>query len=159
MKKFVAISAALSLSACASSALMVEKPAVGVQRVATATLQYEAPTVSVEETTQQHLQRKMAEALTTGDKAVFSPGPDMTIRYRFVGHNEGSRLGRYLTAGLAGGSKTYIVADFLNPAGETIGQVRAEGSVGGGIAGGSAKSGVDGAVKKIAEYAQANFRK
>ena len=159
MKFYAAAAAALMLSACSSSALMVEKPAVGVTRVTTATLQYEEPTIAVEEGTQQHLQRKMAEALTTGEKAVFQPGPDLLIKYRFVGHDEGSRVGRYLTAGLVGGSKTYIVADFYNPAGEMIGQVRAEGSVGVGIAGGSAKSGVDGAVKKIASYAQATFRK
>jgi len=157
--KYMGIAAAMALVGCSSSALMVEKPPVAAVRVETASLVYETPTVAVEEGSQQHLQRRMAEALTTGKNAVFRPGNDLTIKYRFVGHNEGSRLGRYLTMGMAGGSKTYIVADFVNSAGEIIGQVRAEGSVGVGIAGGSAKSGIDGAVKKIAAYAQATFHR
>jgi hypothetical protein len=159
MKGLMTVAGAFALAACSSSALMVERPPAVPTRVESATLEYETPTIAVEEGTQQHLQRRMAEALTTGKDAVFKPGGDMVIKYRFVGHNEGSRLGRYLTMGMAGGSKTYILADFINPAGEMIGQVRAEGSVGVGIAGGSAKSGVDGAVKKIAAYAQATFRR
>jgi len=158
MRKFVLV-AALAMGGCSSSALMVERPPVATTRVTTAALQYDTPTIAVEEGAQQHLQRRMQEAFLTGENAVFQPGNDLTIRYRFVGHNEGSRVGRYLTMGLAGGSKTYIVADFLNSAGEMVGQVRAEGSVGVGIAGGSAKSGIDGAVKKIAAYAQATFRR
>jgi len=157
--KLGVMTAALILAGCSNSALVVERPVATQQRVETATLQYETPTVPVDDSAQQHLQRRMNEALVSGEKAVFKPGSDLTIRYRFVGHNEGSRLGRYLTMGMAGGSKTYIVADFVVPTGEVVGQVRAEGSVGVGIAGGSAKSGIDGAVKKIAAYAQATFRR
>lgn len=154
----LAMVVAVAVSGCSSSALMVEKPAVAY-RASTATLEYLPATIGVEDNTQTYLQTRMADALVTGSKAVFSQGTDLRIRYQFVGHDEGSRVGRWLTAGLAGGSKTYILAEFVNPTGQVIGSVRAEGAVGIGIAGGSAKSGIDAAVKKIADYAQANFKR
>jgi hypothetical protein len=154
-----AVVLAATLSACSSSALMVEHAPTAVYRANTATLVYEPSTVPVEEGTQAHLQRKMNEALVQGPKAVFRPGNELTIRYHIVGHNEGSRVGRWLTYGLAGQSKSYIEATFFDQAGQTVGSVRAEGAVGVGIAGGSAKSGIDGAVKKIAEYASVTFHR
>lgn len=146
------------LAACASGALMVEKAPTKYQ-ASSATLVYEPAMVEVEENTQAYLQRKMDEVFFTGTDAVFKQGTDMTVRYQIVGHNEGSRIGRYLTGGLAGGSKSYIMATFYDSTAQQIGQVRAEGSVGGGLAGGSAKSGIDKAVKEIAEYAAKTFKR
>ncbi len=154
-----ALALALSLGACSSSALMVEHAPTTAYRAETAALVYEPSTVPVEDGTQAHLQRKMTEALVQGPKAVFRPGSELTIKYHIVGHNEGSRVGRWLTYGLAGQSKSYIEAVFIDQTGQMVGSVRAEGAVGVGIAGGSAKSGIDGAVKKIAEYASVTFHK
>jgi hypothetical protein len=156
---FALLAASLTLASCASGALMVDRAPTATYRVSTAKLEYVAPSVAVEESSQAHLRAKMQEALISGEKAVFQPGDEITVRYKFDGHNEGSRVGRWLTAGLAGGSKTYIQAEFLNASGEVIGSVRSEGSVGVGIAGGSAKSGIDKAVKEIARYATVTFRK
>lgn len=157
-KSVAALTLGVALGACSSSALMVER-APTAYRASTARLEYVQPTIAVEEGTQRHLQQKMEQTLVSGPKSVFQPGNDLTIRYQFVGHSEGSRFGRWLTGGLAGGSKTYIQAEFINGAGQVIGGVRSEGSVGVGIAGGSAKSGVDGAVKKIANYASTTFKR
>ena len=155
----VLLGLAMPLTACASGALMVEKAPTTAYKASSVTLAYEEPTVEVEEGTQAYLQREMQKALVTGPEAVFAPGTDLTIRYQIVGHNEGSRIGRYLTGGLAGGSKSYVMATFSDASAQQIGQVRAEGSVGGGLAGGSAKSGIDKAVKEIAKYAAATFKR
>lgn len=155
----LALTCALMLPACATSGLSVESQPTEAFRASTATLQYLPPAVTVEDTTQAYLREKMAEKLVGGSDAVFGQGSDITIRFQFTGHNEGSRVGRWLTAGIAGGSKTYIVAEFVNPAGAVVGKVRAEGSVGGGFAGGSAKSGIDGAVNQIAKYARETFKR
>jgi hypothetical protein len=159
LKMVTALVMGAALSACSSSALMVEKAPTTQYRVATANLVYDAATIPVEDGTQQYLQTKMKEAFLTDKNAVFTEGSELTVRYHFVGHNEGSRVGRWLTGGLAGGSKTYIEANFMDQAGTQVGSVRSEGSVGLGIAGGSAKSGIDGAVKKIAQYAAVTFKK
>lgn len=155
----LALTCAVMLPACSSSGLSVENQPSAAYRASTASLQYLPPAVSVEEASQAYLREKMNAELVSGPDAVFGSGSDITIRYQFVGHNEGSRVGRWLTAGIAGGSKTYVVAEFLNSAGTVIGKVRAEGTVGGGFAGGSAKSGIDGAVKQIAKYARETFKR
>lgn len=153
------IMGAALLAGCSSSALMVDRPPAVATKVSTAKLEYVAPTIGVEDGTQAYLRQKMDDALLSGKSAVFAPGDEITIRYQFVGHNEGSRAARWLTGGLAGGSKTYIQVDFVNATGEVVGRVRAEGSVGVGIAGGSAKTGIDAAVKKIAAYAMTTFKR
>lgn len=157
--KIAPIICAVLLAGCSSSALMVDRAPVTATKVSTAKLEYVAPTIGVEDGTQAYLRDKMAEALVSGEQAVFSAGDEITIRYQFVGHNEGSRAARWLTGGLAGGSKTYIQAEFVSPTGEVLGRIRSEGSVGMGIAGGSAKSGIDAAVKKIASYAAVTFKR
>lgn len=159
MKRIMMALACAGLSACASSALMVDQAPSVTYRAATATLVYQPATIAVEENTQAYLQREMQKVLIDGPNAPFKSGNELTVRYQFVGHNEGSRVGRWLTYGLAGGSKTYIQAEFIDPQGQTVGRVRSEGSVGLGIAGGSAKSGIDGAVKEIARYATATFKR
>jgi len=149
----------MSVSGCASSALMVNSAPIGQYRADTITLEYMPAAIPVEDGTQSYLQQRMREAFLEGSNAPFKPGGQLTLRYQFVGHNEGSRVGRWLTAGLAGGSKSYIQAEFLNADKQVVGSVRAEGTVGGGFAGGSAKSGVDGAVKRITEYAILTFHR
>lgn len=158
--KFVfALAMGVPLAACASSALMVDQAPTGQYRAQSATLEYQPSTVGVEDNTQAYLQQAMSNALVTGPDAVFRSGDELKIRYRFVGHDEGSRVGRWLTAGLAGGSKTYIEAEFIDRNGASVGKVRSEGAVGMGVFGGSAKSGIDAAVKKIAQYATATFKR
>ena len=158
-KIMFALALSVSVSACASSALMVDQAPTAEYRAQTAKLEYQPSTVGVEDNTQTYLQSAMRNALVDGPNAVFSSGDELTVRYRFVGHDEGSRVGRWLTAGLAGGSKTYIEAEFIDRSGVTVGRVRSEGAVGMGVFGGSAKSGIDGAVKKIAQYATSTFKR
>lgn len=51
-----------------------------------------------------------------------------------------------------------LETDFIGPDGTLLAQVRGEGTVSGGLFGGSNKSGIDQAVEKIAEFAAANFK-
>lgn len=150
--------AALSLSACASSMLSVEQPYNGTQRFDTANVVYDDSSVSVDANNLEYTAKKMEEAFYAGDSPIFTRGSGLTVKWRYVGFNEGSRLGRYVLPGIAGGSKILLEADFVDGNGAILSTVRGEAEVGGGFAGGSNKTGIDKAVKEIATYAAAKFR-
>lgn len=159
MKNYIlAIFAALSLSACASSVLTVEKPYAGQQRFSAATLTYDESSVPVDTDNLSYTQRKLDQALFGGTSPLFQRGNGLTVRYRYVGFNEGSRVGRYLAPGIAGGSKIVLETDFVAPDGTVMATVRGEGEVRGGFLGGSNKTGIDKAVREIADYAARHFR-
>ena len=155
----IAIAAMLTLSACANSALTVENANRSDYRSETAVVERDRDMpISVDAENLTYTQRQLEEALFAGDAPVFAKGDGLTIRYRYVGFNEGSRVGRYLTGGLSGGSKVVLEVDFVDPNGAVLSTVRGEGTVSGGMFGGSNKSGIDKAVKRVAEYAAMHFR-
>lgn len=158
MKKyFASVVMALALVGCANSALTVDQ-APPAFRSATAMLQPGTSTVAVDTDNTAYTQRKLEDAFFGGSAPVFAKGDGLKMRWRYIGFNEGSRFGRYLTAGLAGGSKVSLEVTFLRPDDTVLTTVRGEGTVSGGLFGGSNKTGIDKAVKKIRDYAAANFK-
>ena len=149
--------AAFSLGGCANSVLTVEQPYVGNQQYAYAEIQAADSSVEIDDDNRDYTARKLNEAIFGGAKPIFVEGSGLTLRWRYVGFNEGSRFGRYMTAGIAGASKVVLEVEFVDQSGEVVSTVRGEGSVSGGIGGGSNKSGIDKAVQKIAEYAESKF--
>lgn len=159
MKKFLfAAFAALSLSACASSVLVVEQPYAGQERFTTANVEFDNGGVPIDNDNRAYTQEKLEEELFRGESPIFAMGEGLTVKWRYVGFNEGSRLGRYLTGGIGGGSKVVLEVDFVSPTGEVLATVRGEGSVGGGLFGGSNKTGIDKAARHVADYAASNLR-
>jgi hypothetical protein len=159
MKRFVfAVALAFAATGCASSALMVEQPNSSSLRAATATVSYDKSNVPVDNENITYTQERMEKAFFGGETPVFTKGDGLTIKYRYIGFDEGSQAARYFLGPIAGGSKILLEVDFVAPDGTLVSQVRGEGSVSGGFFGGSNKSGIDQAVDKIAEYAAANFK-
>lgn len=159
MIRFVlAAFAALSLSACASSVLVVEQPYAGQEKFTAATVEFDNGGVPIDNDNRAYTQEKLEQELFMGDSPIFAKGDGLTVKWRYVGFNEGSRLGRYLTGGIGGGSKVVLEVDFINQSGEILATVRGEGSVGGGLFGGSNKTGIDKAARHVADYAASNLR-
>jgi hypothetical protein len=155
----LAAAAALTLSACANSALTVESPNRANYHTNMAQVQRDPEMiVAVDAENLTYTQRELEKAFFEGEAPLFQRGQGLTVRYRYVGFNEGSRLGRYLTGGITGGSKVVLEVDFVNPDGTVMSTVRGEGTVSGGVLGGSNKSGIDKAVKRVAEYAATHYR-
>jgi hypothetical protein len=153
----VALLAAVPLSACASSALTVEQPIRAQVRGAAVNLTYGESTVDISPEAVSYLNERMNQEFFTGDTPLRA-GNDVTIRYRFVAYEKGSRAARYFGGGLLGGkAKMVIEAEFLSASGERIGLVRSEGEVAGGAFGGSHNSAIDKAVKEIRDYARTNL--
>lgn len=120
-------------------------------------LEYEQGGAAVTQDAAAYLQRKMEEAFF-GPNQPFTRGNDLTVRYRFVGFDRGSRISRYLLGGLAGGEAEMVIeAEFVRPDGTVLAKVQSQGRVNAGFFGGSSNSAIDGAVKEIRDYAIANF--
>lgn len=154
---FLASFSALALAACSNSSLLVELPNTSTYRTDTATIHYDESTVSVDDENVAYTQRKMEEAFFGGDTPLFEEGDGITVNYRYLTFDEGNQVTRYLVGPLAGGSKVVLEVDFVGPDEEVLATVRGEGTVSGGFFGGSNKSGIDGAIEEIADYAAAQF--
>lgn len=157
-KLMVAAALAFSVTGCASSALMVEKPNSSSFRTNQATVSYDKSNVSVDDDNITYTQERMEKEFFGGAAPIFARGDGITVKYRYIGFDEGSQAARYFLGPIAGGSKILLEADFIGPDGGLLAQVRGEGSVSGGFIGGSNKTGIDQAVEKIAEFAAANFK-
>jgi hypothetical protein len=148
--------ASFALSACASSNNIVLAANTTNYQSSNVALVYDNATVKVEDQKVALLNKYLEEALFDKD-AVFAKGEGLTIKYGFIGYNEGSQAMRYLAGPIAGGAKMVIVAEFLDPAGKSLAKIHSEGSVSGGFFGGDSDSAIKGAAKKIAAFAEENF--
>lgn len=159
MKNAIALlSLAALLSACTSTTLAVEQPLTANVRADAVNLQFVSGSPnSVSDEAAAYLQRRMEREFFAGPIA-FRRGSDITIRYGFAGYDEGSRFGRWLTAGLAGEAKMVIQAEFVDSSGAVLSRVRSISTQRRGVYGGSHNSAIDEAVEEIALYAAANFR-
>jgi hypothetical protein len=148
--------ASFCLSACASSNNIVLAPNSTHYTSSKVALVYDNATVNVEDKKVALLNKYLEEALFDSD-AAFAKGEGLTIKYGFIGYDEGSQAMRYLAGPLAGGAKMVIVAEFLDPAGNSLAKIQSEGTVSGGFFGGDSDSAIKGAAKKIARFAEENF--
>lgn len=156
-KSAFAIIASLAMVGCSNSALIVESANTSDYRTSSAEIAYDPRGVEIDQDNQDYTADKMSEALFGGDNPIFAEGDGMSVKYRYMAFDEGSQALRYLMGPIAGGSKVLLEVDFVDPSGNILATVRGEGSVSGGFFGGSNKSGIDGAIKKIAAYAEENF--
>jgi hypothetical protein len=148
--------AMVALSACASSNNIVLAPNSTNYTSPAVALVYDNATVQVEDKKVALLGKYLEEALFDADPA-FAKGQGLTIKYGFIGYDEGSQAMRYLAGPLAGGAKMVIVAEFFDPNGKSLAKIQSEGTVSGGFFGGDSDSAIKGAAKKIAKFAEENF--
>jgi hypothetical protein len=148
--------ASFGLSACASSNNIVLAPNKTQYTSSNVALVYDNATIKVEDKKVALLGKYLEEEIFNG-KSAFAKGDGLTIKYGFIGYNEGSQALRYLAGPIAGGAKMVIVAEFFDPAGNSLAKIQSEGTVAGGFFGGDSDSAIRGAAKKIAQFAEENF--
>lgn len=158
MKKMLfAATAALSLVACSSSNNIVMVPNTSDYAASAVALEYDGGTVEVEDGKVALLEKYLRNHLFD-DGSAFAEGMNgLTIKYGFIGYEEGSQAARYLAGPIAGGAKMVIVAEFFDAEGNSLSKIQSEGTVSGGFFGGDSDSAINGAAKKIAGYAKENF--
>ena len=79
-------------------------------------------------------------------------GDDLTIEYRVLFDDAGSRLHRLFWLGLVGEGKLEVEVVFKDAAGNPLARVRAEGTIQGGLLGGAYDRAVDEAASRVADY-------
>ncbi len=147
----------LLTAACAGGSNAVLEPNTGNYRSTNVSLVYEGSTVGVPDESIADLKKYMEERFF-GDKAIFTKGDDLTIKYGFITFDEGSRAARYFLGPIGGGeAKMVIRAIFIDKEGNQVAKIQSEGRLSGGFFGGGAGSAVKKAVKEIAEYAEGQF--
>jgi hypothetical protein len=151
---------AMPLTACASSHLIVEQPSHSTLRANAVTLAYDETVTGVPQAASAYVQHKMEEAFFGAPQAYFTQGQEMTVRYHFVGFDQGSRFGRYMLGALGVGEAQMVLeAQFVAPDGTVLAVVRGESEVRGGFFGGSSNTAIDKAVREIRDYAVQHFRR
>ena len=103
------------------------------------------------------LDKYLRNHLFDGDEGFAEGMEGLTVKYGFIGYEEGSQAARYLAGPIAGGAKMVIVAEFFDAEGNSLSKIQSEGTVSGGFFGGDSDSAINGAAKQIATYAKDNF--
>ncbi|MBA15571.1 MAG: hypothetical protein CMN73_04365 [Sphingomonas sp.] len=156
---FVAVMA-IALAACGKSSMVVLQPVSHPVSTNVVQLVYENSTVGVPDDAVARTKQYMDEEFFTGDDAIFRNAEGgVTIRYGYIGFEEGSRVGRYFLGALGNDdAKMVLRAQFFDAQGNKIGEIQSEGTIGGGFFGGSSNSAIRRAVREVASYARAALR-
>ncbi len=91
IKQMMAAFMAISLAACANSALTVEEPNRSSYKTQMLTVEAGENSVGVDDGAVAYTRRRLEEELFKNEDAAFAQGDGMTVRFRYVGFNKGSR--------------------------------------------------------------------
>lgn len=142
----------LTLTACGAGRTLVVAPGEGDVRVSTMAIQSAKANVNVPDSVEQTFRNELSKKLYKSGG--FSQGDQLTLRYRFIGFEEGSRLKRWLIGGLGNAGEASIVVQVgFYQAEKQLSQIQVEGKIGSGMYGGSVSSAVKKAANEAASYA------
>lgn len=151
------IFAAVLLAGCGSRRTSVLANAETSQRFAAATIQEDAGGTGliVEAEHTEAFRRRLEEALL-GDKG-FSRGQGLSVSYRFVEGDPGSRGSRFWIGFGLGEGTIAVEATFRDAAGRELRRTKHVGTVTGGGFGGSYANAFERAATELAEHARSHF--
>jgi hypothetical protein len=89
---------------------------------------------------------------------VFSRGNELTLSYRIVQYEPGSRAARYFSVGQAGEGSITIDATFTDDQGAVLAKVQATGEIRSGTFGGGSNNSIENAADVIGKYARKHFK-
>ena len=148
------------LSGCGATKTMVLEPIETQDTVKKLRIEKDKSTTIVEPEVEKCFEENLHEQLFKD--AGFQEGNDITLKYRFLQMNEGSRFKRWMTGGIGNcgeGSSTVEVRFIDNTKNaKEIGKIHAQGTIGSGIFGGSMDSSVKSVAEEVATYAKTNFK-
>jgi len=155
VKVLYGLLAILLVQACASGTTTVLAPAKSEARFSSASIETGDDTVAVEDGLAEYYEEKLREYLYAEDG--FSEGDELTIRYRFIQLDKGSRAARYIIGFGAGKGELTIETVFLDSEGVEVARIQSGGEIAVGFAGGSFREAVAKAAEKTADYARENL--
>lgn len=149
---------AATLSACGASHMVVMEPNRSAVKAEGVQLVYDDSVMGVPQEAVDKVKRYMQDRFF-GEGAAFTRGNEMTVRYGFVGFDEGSQFSRWFFGGLGDGKATMVIqAEFVDQNGNVLAKVQSEGELSAGFFGGDSDSAIKKAVGEIGDYAETNFQ-
>ena len=155
MKALYGVFALLLVQACASGTTTVLAPAERDAKFSSASIVSGDDTVDVEEEFADYYEEKLREYLYAEDG--FSEGEDLTVQFRFIQLDKGSRAARYFIGLGAGKGALTIETVFLDADGVEVAKIQSGGEIAGGFAGGGFREAIAKAAEKTADYAKENL--
>jgi uncharacterized protein DUF4410 len=152
-----AAGASLVLAGCGTGKTMVMEPGESRKASSIAVVEGQS-TVTVPAEATAMFKNKLDEMLF--EKGGIKKGQDVTLTYRFVQFNEGSRFKRWLTGGIgnAGEGNLTIEVTYSDGSGKQLGKIVSEGKIGSGFFGGSSDNAIEKAAEEVASYTVDHYK-
>jgi hypothetical protein len=160
LNPLVVLTLAIAISACASGATTVLTPPPALMQATYNTLKIESgtDTVSIPADARAHFEKRLNEYLLTATPPTkFKSGNDLTLRYRFIQFDEGSRALRYIVGFGAGRGKMTAEVTFVDGQGKEVARINVEGEISAGFFGGDFDMAISQAARQVADYTVKNF--
>ena len=160
LKAAIVVVCAALISACASGATTVLAPPTISTAAPFNTLKIESDTdtVSIPADARAHFEKRLNEYLLGATPPTkFKPGSDLTLRYRFIQFDEGSRALRYFIGLGAGKGKMTAEIAFLDAQGKEVAKINVEGEISMGFFGGDFDMAISQAARQVADYTLKSF--
>jgi Domain of unknown function (DUF4410) len=155
-KSILIISLALYVSACASGTITVLTPVTQQADYKTLKIESGTDTVTLPADARAHFEKRLNEYLYDA-KSGFTRGDELTLRYRFIQFDEGSRVARYVIGFGAGKGKMTAEVVFTDRSGNELAKIHVEGEISMGFLGGDFDQAISAAARKVADYAIKTF--
>jgi hypothetical protein len=149
---------ALTVSACGAGHTIVLEPNTSAAKAQTVRLSYDGSNVKLPEGTVEKMQRYIEDRFFKGETTMFRPGNDLTIKWSFIGYDEGNQFVRWAIGFGAGEAMMVVRADYFDATGKKLASIQAHGTVSMGLFGGSSDDALKNVADQIARYAEANFK-
>ncbi len=150
-KSSLVLSCFLLLAGCGSGRLTVMDPLDAGDFVSGVRVQQAKGTVPAEPEMTQEFETLLKEKL---EEKGIKEGKSLTLSYRFIQINEGSRAARWFFGGIgnAGEGTLTVEVTYLNQNGKAIAKITSEGKISSGFGGGSFSNALEHAANEIAAY-------
>ncbi len=156
-RPFIVFVLAVALTACGATVTVLAPTQLGPEAsYPTLKIVSDSDTVEIPADARAHFEKRLNEYLFTKESG-FAPGDALTLRYRFVQFDEGSRALRYIIGFGAGKGKMTAEITFLDKDQKELGKISVEGEIIMGFLGGDFDAAISAAAKKVADYTIKTF--
>lgn len=149
---------ALSVSACGAGHTIVLEPNTSAAKAQTVAVSYSGSNVKLPDGAVEKMQRYIEDRFFKNEAPKFRPGNDLTIKWSFMGYEEGNQFVRWAIGFGAGEAMMVVRADYFDSSGKKLASIQAHGTVSMGLFGGSHDDALKNVADQIARYAEANFK-
>jgi Domain of unknown function (DUF4410) len=148
--------AAQLVAACAQSSLMVSQPPARKAALQSVQIVAGDSTVPVDPQVARLFETELRKDLYEGAKK-FAQGDELTLSYRFIQLDQGSKAARFWLGFGAGKGSLTIEITYKSKEGAELGRINVGGEIIGGVTGGEFDSAVTKAAEEAANYTFSNF--